>query len=136
MHWEFDGLPMPMAPLVYVDVLQVLDLMPISVTCYIVSRDQPCRCSTVYLVLGKTLRTPPLKNCRYSERISKRRSFDGGAAPSQGDGGDQSGIQVMGYFPGESVPLLCVLNVKKSATVAIVWSLKWRLYSALFLLNY
>jgi len=26
------------------------------------------------------------------------------------DGGDQSkgGIQVMGYFPGESIPLLCV----------------------------
>ena len=55
MYWEFDGLPMPVAPLVYVDVLQVLDLMPISVTCYIVSRDQPRRCSTVYLVLGKTL---------------------------------------------------------------------------------
>ena len=52
------------------------------------------------------------------------------------DGGDQSGIQVMGYFPGESVPLSCILNVKKSATVAIVWFLKWRLHSALFLLNY
>jgi len=28
------------------------------------------------------------------------------------NGGDQSGILVMGYFPGESIPLLCVLSVK------------------------
>ena len=35
---------------------------------------------------------------RYSERISSSQNF--------------LDIQAMGYFPGESVPLLCVLSVK------------------------
>ena len=47
--WEICSLAMPATYSACVDIVQVFDLMPVTVTCYTVSRDRTRRCSTVHL---------------------------------------------------------------------------------------